>query len=292
MSIIISNIQRMCMHDGPGLRTTVFLKGCSIHCPWCSNPENMSYRRQYFYNESKCLKQNGTCFFNPECIALEDIKKLYAADCTNNWLECQAQALGIFGKEYTTDQLYNILIKDKKYWKNNGGITFSGGEALMHMEKLEPLMQMLKEDNVHLAVETSLFIDEKLLKIAMKCIDFFYVDVKVLGQSECKNILGGDINQYKKNVGILCNSNKEIIFRIPCSEEYTLTKGNIELLKEFLQKYNDVPVEIFQLHKLAQSKYDSLGKDMWKSNRSSEEKMATLMEWMKSTGIFATKISI
>ncbi len=293
MSITISNIQRMCMQDGPGIRTTVFLKGCSIHCPWCSNPENLGKKKQYFYREINCIKNDNTCSLNPECIILKNKTDLYKLDCDSDSITCKVQAIGVYGKEYSVGELHQVLTKDQKYWGHQGGVTFSGGEALLSMKELEPLMQLLKNDHVHLAMETSLFAHQELLKLALKYIDFFYVDVKILEQTECRNILGGDVTQYLENIELLISENtKKVIFRIPCSDMFTLTVRNIKLLKEFLLRYRNIPVEIFPLHNLAKSKYESLSKSMWTEENKLEEKLNLFLEWMKSTGIDAKKINI
>ena len=155
--ILITNIQRFSLHDGPGIRTSVFLKGCNIHCPWCSNPENLSCQIQaYLKNGQK----------------------------------------GIFGKYLTIKELYTEIMKDKVFYLGNlsrfnimrsndiellpGGVTFSGGECLIQIQSLEPLLRQLNTEHIHITIETSLFIPERNLNIAIKYIDFFYIDIKIM----------------------------------------------------------------------------------------------------------------
>lgn len=222
MNSLITNIQRFSIHDGPGIRTTVFLKGCSIHCPWCSNPENINYYEEAF-------QLNGTC--------------------------------GIYGKYYEPNNLVEELLKDEVYWINGGGVTFSGGEALTHMNYLLKVFKNLKQENIHIAVETSLFASNESVKKATKFVDFFIIDIKILSNDKCKSILGGDIQLYKTNIDFIYNNvcHENIVFRIPCSAEYTLKNTNRELIIGMLSKYPDVQIEIFNLHRLGQSKYESLG---------------------------------
>ena len=106
MEHLLSNIQRMCMQDGPGIRTTVFMKGCGIHCPWCSNPENLSFEAEEY---------------------------------------TRSDGKGVYGSSYSIDEIYQEIIKDKDYWGSDGGVTFSGGEALMHMDFLQELFRRLKD---------------------------------------------------------------------------------------------------------------------------------------------------
>lgn len=214
----------MCFHDGPGIRTTVFLKGCTLHCPWCSNPENISFLPEKYNYEGRT---------------------------------------GVYGKEYEVEELFTEIIKDKLFWQNSGGVTFSGGEALMYSETLEKVFQKLKNENIHLAVETALFVPEQLLDIALKYIDLFIVDIKVLDKKSCKNVLGGNIDQYMKNVKKVYDSGKKIWFRIPCNYEYTICEENQEKIINFLITYHDVPVQIFAIHSLSEAKYKSLGRKMW-----------------------------
>ena len=222
MNSLITNIQRFSIHDGPGIRTTVFLKGCSIHCPWCSNPENINYYEEEF-------QLNGTC--------------------------------GIYGEYYEPKNLVDELLKDESYWINGGGVTFSGGEALTHMEYLLEVFEQLKQKHINIAVETSLFASNESVKAAIKSVDFFIIDIKILSADKCRSILAGDIEHYKTNLQIIYDNvdHENIIFRIPCSVEYTLERTNEDLIMSMLSKYPDIQIEIFNLHRLGQSKYESLG---------------------------------
>ena len=205
--ILITNIQHFSLHDGPGIRTTIFLKGCGIKCPWCANPEN------YYSYEQKYIKDG---------------------------------VVGIYGKTYTCDELYTEVIKDKPFYIgeiNNyrisrvsdlellpGGVTFSGGEPLLQMERLLPLFDKLSEDKVHTTIETSLFAPWSSLEIAINHIDLFYVDMKILDAEKCSNILAGSIQVYLDNLHRLLNSQKPIIIRIPIINGYTDDCSNINLI--------------------------------------------------------------
>ena len=144
MKVRVSNIQRFSLHDGPGIRTTVFMKGCNLKCPWCCNPENIDY--------------NFTAFNN-----------------------LNVNEKGVFGFDIELDELYNELIKDSSYFKiNNGGITFSGGEPLLQIKKLEPLLIKLKKHNINLCLETALQVPFEFVEIASKYFDEIIIDIKIL----------------------------------------------------------------------------------------------------------------
>lgn len=219
----ISNIQRMCFHDGPGIRTTVFLKGCSLHCPWCSNPENISF----------------------------NIEKG-------------------FGRDYESDVFLKEILKDRLFWEKDlktgecGGVTFSGGEPFLQADALYEVLKKLKNENIDIAFETALFVPIETIRSIIEFIDYLIVDIKILDDETCKSALGGDLKQYYENIEWLYQQKKINMFRVPCCIEYTIEKGNKKRIIDFLDKYTNVPVQIFQLHDLAENKYQILGQNMWK----------------------------
>jgi len=241
MSVMITNIQRMCFDDGPGIRTTVFLKGCSIHCPWCSNPENMEFQKQ-----------------------------------TSE--ECE------YGRLYGPEELWHVLKKDRDFWGEDGGVTFSGGEPLMQAPSLEEVWRFLKKEKIHIAVETALFVPTDYLRTAMGYVDFFYVDVKLLEKSECRRVLGGDVELYLKNVELLAKSRRPVHFRVPCSEEYVLQEENVKRLTEFFDRYASCPVQIFSIHNLGEHKYRSLGLEPPAWNRVPAKRLETLKRELEQRG--------
>jgi pyruvate formate lyase activating enzyme len=236
MGVKIGNIQRMCFQDGPGIRTTVFLKGCSLHCPWCSNPENVY------------VDENGE------------------------------------GAEYEISELAELLKKDRAYWGAEGGVTFSGGEALLAAKELEPLWRQFAEENIHMAVESAMFVPKECLAVALRYIDFFYVDVKILEPLSCKEILGGNVEQYLGNIELLSRSGKPLCFRVPCSVEYVLTEKNRELLLDFFRRYAQYPVQIFALHDLGKKKYEKMGREMEHFEPVSEQALIEFRTALENVG--------
>lgn len=219
--ILVTNIQRMSFHDGPGIRTTFFLKGCPLNCPWCANPENISFEQEEYIYDNK---------------------------------------LNIYGQFYTINELYEIGIKDLLFYEKDGGITFSGGEPLVHFDKLESLLKMFKQKKIQMCVETSLYCSKEQLKIAMEYIDLFYVDIKILEKKRCLEFLGVNVDIYKKNLEYLCNSHCKVIFRIPIINGYTNTKENVSLIVNLLKEYSMYDVEILKQHSLGKAKYKTLKK--------------------------------
>lgn len=220
--VVVTNIQRMCMQDGPGIRTTVFLKGCNLHCPWCANPENL------------CMQPEKYCI--------------------------GGEKEGVYGRFYDSRSLQKEILKDRKFWEGGGGVTFSGGEPLLQMDCLEQLLIQLKKEHIHVAVETALQVPEDKLRAVIDYIDLFIVDIKILEKTLCKEVLGGNLEYYYDNLKLLKEREKHILFRIPCNKEYTVTPENCSEIDKLLTEYPDDPVEIFATHSLGRRKYESLGK--------------------------------
>lgn len=235
--ILVTNIQRFSFHDGPGIRTTVFLKGCSIRCPWCSNPEN-----------------------------LEPVIQRYIKEGNE----------GLYGRWYGSAELYQEVIRDKEFYigdiaefkitnpmmldKLPGGVTFSGGECLFQMSELEDILWRLHSEKIHIAIETSLFSSPKQLEIALKYVDLFYVDIKILDKIRCREVLKGDLDSYYNNLKALMKTGAPTIARIPVIAGFTDNIENRNRVAELLRNFqgNLLKVEIIKEHNLGMSKYQSL----------------------------------
>lgn len=250
MKVIVTNIQRFCLHDGPGIRTTVFFKGCNLRCPWCSNPENIDFNIQdYIYNGKK----------------------------------------GTFGKEYSLDELEREILKDQKYYSTGGGVTFSGGEPLFKMKSIEPLLIKLKSLGINMCVETALTVPD--IDIAIKYIDEFIVDIKILDET-AKTKINGDNKLFIKNIQKLFKNNKNVKFRIPLVPDFTYTKNNIDKILELLKKYKPECVELFETHNLSEEKYKSLNLEIKKFKKIKKEEIDELCNRINKLGIKCTFIKI
>lgn len=244
-NLLVTNIQRMCMHDGPGIRTTVFMKGCNLHCPWCANPENIRDRQEGYIKDGRS---------------------------------------GIYGCYYSPQELFLEIIKDQRFWKYDGGVTFSGGEPLLQTIELIPVLKKLRLSQVHIAVETALYVHEEQIRRIIPYIELFIVDIKILIPSVCQDVLGGRVEVFEKNLKLLQQYSKPAIFRIPCNKEYTMKAENLEKILAYLKEYPHVPVEIFKIHTLGEYKYRSLGLEYRKWDKVSEEELNELAEKIKRNG--------
>lgn len=242
--ILLTNIQRFSLHDGPGIRTTVFLKGCSLRCPWCANPENLS----------------GTI-------------QSYTKDGVS----------GTYGRYYTPKELIHECLKDRNFYDGKlndpalwnissadqieslpGGVTFSGGEALLQMEVMVPVCSSLHDAGIHIAVETCLFVPAHSVELAVGLVDFFYVDMKILSSEKCKSVEHGDLGTYLENLNTVMKSGKPVVIRVPVIGSYTDTDENRKAVKDLISKYRDfiLKIELIKEHNLGESKYTSLNMQM------------------------------
>ncbi|RHB40480.1 radical SAM protein [Enterocloster aldenensis] len=263
---LITNIQRFSLHDGPGIRTVVFLKGCQLRCPWCSNPENLEAYPQEYWKDN----QNG-------------IYGKYLS-CNEIYVEVMKDKIFYQSSEMYIPNQENPAIYQEKY---PGGITFSGGEALLQMNKLAPLLNQLKENHIHTCIETSLFAPENQLMIAIKYINMFYVDIKILDDYKCKKFLNGCLILYRNNLDILFKSKKPIVFRIPVIGNYTDDADNIYLVIQLIKKYRPLKVEIIKGHNLGNPKYISLGQNVPEYIEVNAGVLETYCEMIKSVGVRA-----
>lgn len=246
--ILITNIQRFSLHDGPGIRTTVFLKGCSLRCPWCANPENICGHKEPYERDGK---------------------------------------QGIYGEYINCDDLYDILVRDEIYY-DGGGVTFSGGEPLLQINEMETLLKRLKERHIHICFETALFVDSDNVKKALRYADLLYVDVKFIEDEMCRKIIGGNVCVFTHNFQLLLESKKEFIVRIPIISNYTNYPQNIESIISFLRKNKIHCVELLREHHLGYSKYESLGKELPKLDGIDSETMEELRKKFMTYGIDAS----
>lgn len=244
--ILITNIQRFSLHDGPGIRTTIFLKGCTLHCPWCSNPENISRINESYIENSQ---QHD------------------------------------FGKFMSLESVFNEIVLDKSYFEKDGGVTFSGGEVLLFVDKLEPLLKKLYENEFNICIETSLFAPLDNLKKISKYLHCIIADIKLLDSDKVNVLLGGHLSNYYENFNYLKEMQIKKIFRMPLIKNVNIDKKNIQLIASFLMS-NDIDyIELIKGHNLAEKKYKLLNKNMFKCENISNEEMEMIVHIFDSYGI-------
>lgn len=251
------------IHDGDGLRTTVFLKGCPLKCQWCHNPECISFKKEIGFYEEKC-KMCGLCQMvcPNNCHTFENGVHKFNRDICNSCGKCVDvcihNSLTKFGEEIESDELVNLLLKDYEFFINiGGGITISGGEPLSQYEFVEELAKKLKEKNVHVSIDTSLFVKEDAILKVAPYVDVFLVDVKTYYSTTHLELTGGDNTTIKNNMKLLEKLNKKMEIRIPYIPN--LNSNEMTLIAKSLKNYkNIIGVKILPYHYYSKDKYHSL----------------------------------
>ena len=263
MKGLISGIKRMEIHDGAGLRTTVFFKGCPLHCVWCHNPESISFKPQIAYFSEKCMACEK-CISVCDKLALRRENNRLSIDyekcslCGECSKHCPMDALFLFGVEYEANELVEILLQDKPFFDNSGGgVTLSGGECLMQAEFAIEVAKMLKENSINVNIDTCGFVDQTVIKRILPYVDTFLYDVKAIDASLHKKCTGQDNALILDNLTFLSKCNAKLEIRIPLV--VGINDGEIKKIGVFLSKLkNPPPVRILKYHDFAGSRYKAL----------------------------------
>jgi len=270
--MLVTNIQRFSLHDGAGIRTVAFMKGCTLKCRWCHNPETISRNKQVLFRQSKCIGCQ-TCrkaceSINGEFILLSNIPEI-CADCVNclKCAEvCPSGAIEILGKEYAAEELYCELIKDREFYiESGGGVTFSGGEPLLHIFELLPVIKMLAEENISIDFETAGNVKWANFEAVLPYMrdkadtDEFLFDIKCIGEEAHKQGTGASNKLILENFKKLYDAGKNITARIPVIPGFNADENNIKDIASFLRDYPKIKhAEFMPFHAIASHKYHEM----------------------------------
>ena len=263
---IIFNIQRYSIHDGPGIRTTVFLKGCPLNCWWCQNPESQLSGQEMVFWEDRCIGC-GACSLNCPSGAIQMENKKPVTDknkcnlCGECSRICPAQAREMIGKKLTAEEIIKEVEKDLVFYEESGGgVTFSGGEPLKQFEFLESLLICCQEKKIHTAVDTSGYISWRILKKTIPQVDLFLYDLKIMDNERHKKYTGLSNEIIIENLKKLSSVHNNIFIRFPVIPGINDDYQNIKETGEFLSSLKIVQVNILPYHYMGIDKYRRLGR--------------------------------
>ena len=255
MKATIFDIERNSYVDGPGIRTTVFFKGCNLKCKWCHNPESQAPEKEMMLYKDKCIgcgKSREVC---PNHLKKCDF-------CGKCELFCVADARRICGKEYTVDEVLSEILKDKSFYKtSDGGATFSGGECMLQIDFLGELLKKCKENGIHTAVDTAGNVPWKYFEFIIPYTDMFLFDVKCISENLHIAGTGASNRLIIENLMTLSSVFKGSIFiRIPVIGSFNDTKEEMNKIKEFLNNINFDKIELLPYHNMGNNKYTALNR--------------------------------
>lgn len=260
----VFDVRRFSTHDGAGIRTTIFFKGCPLRCIWCQNPEGLSLTSQLLYLENQCI-HCGTCttVCKNHAMTLEDGKLCIDKGATDEWAApiqvCPAACLTMDSTSYTVEELVTLSLRDVAFFRHGGGITLSGGEPLFQQDFAIALLKAFKGEGIHTAIETSLYVDQHVVKEILPYLDMIYADLKVFDSNKHQELTGATNGQIKENIRFLLESNKkeQVIIRTPLIPTKTADKENIFAIAKFITSiYPEVKYELLNYNPLAKGKYN------------------------------------
>jgi glycyl-radical enzyme activating protein len=262
----IFDIQRFSVNDGPGIRTTVFFKGCPLRCLWCDNPESQSEQPQVLYFSSLCtqcgncvktctngankLDANGAIYFNHSLCR-------HSGRCID---ACPSGARVLSGKTMSLSEVLEIVRKDELFYRNSGGgVTASGGEPSLQAAFIKKLFQACKEYGIHTTLDTSGYVSWSILKKILEYVDLVYYDLKHMNPEIHRELTGVNNELILSNVLRISQSNIPMVIRLPMIPGYNDSIDNIRETASFVARLKIQRADILPFHTLGRKKYDCLG---------------------------------
>ncbi len=291
---LIFNIQRYSLHDGPGIRTTVFFKGCPLKCQWCQNPEGIDTDVELFRHNQKCI-HCGSCMTHchEKAIDLTDSGPLVNRQACNRCMECvdicPTGTLEMAGKEYSVNEVVQAALKDILiYEESGGGVTISGGEPLLQYEFLLELLLALKKLNIHTAIETSGYCSWEKIKEISKITDLIYYDLKLIDDNSSRIFTGASNILIMDNLERLVISGANIVVRMPLIPSVNDTRDNIEHTAGYLSSIGVKCIELLPYHNLGSVKYEGLDLECPFNYRPNSELIRQASVIFEANGIYIT----
>ncbi len=264
---LIFDIKRYAINDGPGIRITIFMKGCPLSCKWCHNPESQSPAVQKLFTESKCIGAqecvkmcpNDALTLTPKGIVTDYEACTLCGICAD---VCPTKAIEMSGRTYEVDELLEIIERERIHIdQSGGGVTFSGGEPLMHSEFLLQMLKACGTKNLHRTVDTCGFADSETLLEVAKRTELFLYDLKVMDDAKHKKWTGVSNKLILRNLQLLAESGANINIRVPFIRNVNADYNSITEMAEFVAGLpgKKPAVSILPYHNIAASKYNKLG---------------------------------
>ena len=285
---MVFKIQRFSLHDGPGIRTTVFFKGCPLRCFWCHNPEGQIFEKDLMFYASKC-KVCGKCIKECPKGAIRIFRGRIITDlsecikCGRCVAVCPNQAREVIGTEMNVEDIVNIVLKDRDFYEQSGGgATISGGEPLANVQSLE-LLKRLKCEHINTAVETSGYCSWESIQDIVRYTDLFLYDLKVADPQKHMEYTGSSVELIIDNLKKLIAGGSEVLVRIPLVNGVNAKLKDMEQVDAVLKYCGIHKIELLSFHDYAKNKYDALARNYQADNRNKlpPETFAQMQEFFR-----------
>ncbi|MCH3964940.1 MAG: glycyl-radical enzyme activating protein [Clostridium sp.] len=263
----IFNIQKYSIHDGPGIRTVVFFKGCPLRCIWCSNPESQNREIEISHNRSSCIKclkcihccNKNAIYLENDTIKIDNKKCVSCFDCINI---CPKNALKKEGSHLTLDYVFKEVLKDKVFYEeSNGGVTLSGGEVLLQHEFASELLKLLRSENIHTAIETEGYAPNKIFSKFIDNVDLLLFDIKHYDRQKHFKATAVYNDIILENLQTALNRKKDIIIRIPVIPGINSDLENAANFCNLFRTLGVSRINLLPFHQFGQNKYEMLGRN-------------------------------
>lgn len=265
----IFDIKRFSTHDGEGIRTTIFLKGCSLGCVWCQNPEGIDQATKVVFFESRCIRcqecvradnNNVVEWVNHTPVFKQKEEILLYKEIVDR---CPSEAIRYDSKNYTVEEIMEVIRKDIPFYREDGGVTFSGGEPLMQWKFIDETVRSCQSEGIRTAIETTLNIAYPQVEPLLDNLDLIYVDLKLMDEEMHKKYTGVSNRLILDNIKRILRSEirSKVIIRTPLIPNFTATESNIRAIARFLVGCDpNVRYELLNYNPLASAKYPLIGK--------------------------------
>lgn len=296
---LITQIQRFSIHDGPGIRTTVFLKGCFLRCFWCHNPETWRHKPELQLFPNRCIAC-GKCFeVCPEgAHEMVDGQRIFHRErckaCGKCVETCYAEALVMAGEWKTPEEVLTEVLKDRVFYQQSGGgLTLSGGEPLMQLDFTRKVLQLAKQAKIHTAIETCGVNRWEDFESVLPWLDLVMMDIKVMDEERHKEATGVSNRNILANVKKLAEFEMPLIIRTPVIPGVNDTVQEIRAIAEYIAGLpNLLAYDLLPYHRLAEDKYRSLGLPYQAQGLQPPDKqtMQTLADAARKTGVSVVNV--
>jgi pyruvate formate lyase activating enzyme len=290
---MVYNIQRMSTEDGPGMRTTVFLKGCPLRCLWCSNPESQKFTPQLMVFEDLCSGCGHCAEVCPSVAIVQKEDKFnrdtnLCSDCGACVPGCPSKARVMTGEEMSVEEIMKVVKKDELFYANSGGgVTIGGGEPVSSGDFLLELLQAAYDAGLHICVDTCGFCSEDLFKKVIERTDLFLFDCKHMDPEKHKELTGVDNVQILANLRQALESKAEVRIRIPLMPGLNDSEENIAALAEFLRPLKHMKVDVLPCHAFGRNKYAALNLEQPVMEAYTPEALKAVMTLFEKHGLKA-----